>query len=301
MILHSSQLHRLIALLVTLLVLFILILLRSPLARAQPSTLYLTDAPVWLHYFCDSSETDPNGSVSLQGAHCYQNLTVPNGAALTVTAKNSFSGSPQNVPIGAFFAYVSGSCTIAGTINAAAIITSNGNGGGAGGGGGGGSTATGGNGADSDIFGSASVTRVAAGAFGGAAGQNGSSGTSPQSGSQKAIWGRAFILGSLGGSFGGKGGGSANGGSGGGGVVLVCGSISFTGVINANGGNGAAGSGGTGGGGGGGGGVVLIASPNYLADSGSININGGLGGLGGSGAGNGGNGGNGWAKQFFLQ
>ena len=30
------------------------------------------DAPTWLHYFCDGSEVDPNGSVSLQGAHCYQ-------------------------------------------------------------------------------------------------------------------------------------------------------------------------------------------------------------------------------------
>ncbi len=276
-------------------------LLYPALVQAQPSTLYLTDAPVWLHYFCDATETDPNGSASVQGAHCYQNLTVSSGATLTVTSKNSYSGSPQNVPIGAFLAYVSGTCTIAGTINAAAIITSNGNGGGAGGGGGGGSTVAGSNGADSDIFGSASVTRVAAGAFGGAPGQNGSNGTSPQPSSQKAIWGRAFILGSLGGSFGGKGGGGASGGSGGGGVLLVCGAINFTGAINASGANGPNGAGSVGGGGGGGGGVVLMASPNYLANSGSVSVYGGLGGLGGSGAGNGGNGGNGWAKQFFLQ
>ncbi len=31
-------------------------------AKAQPTTLYLTDAPVWIHYFCDGSEPDPNGS-----------------------------------------------------------------------------------------------------------------------------------------------------------------------------------------------------------------------------------------------
>ncbi len=139
--------------------------------------------------------------------HCYQNLTVPSSATLTVTAKYSTSGTPQNVPIGALMAFVSGACTIAGTINAAAIITSNGNGGGAGGGGGGGSTIAGSNGADSDVFGSASVTRVAAGAFGGAIGQSGGNGTSPQPASQKAIWSKAPTLGSLGGSFGGKGGG----------------------------------------------------------------------------------------------
>ena len=282
---------------------FAFFLLHARYAEAQPTTLYLTDAPVWLHYFCDGSEPDPNGSTSVQGMHCYQNLTVPSGATLTVTAKNSTSGTPQNVPIGALMAFVSGACSIAGTINAAAIITSNGNGGGAGGGGGGGSTIAGSNGADSDVFGSASVTRVAAGAFGGAIGQSGGNGTSPQPSSQKAIWSKALTLGSLGGSFGGKGGGnsSTNGGGGGGGVMLVCGSISFTGSINASGANGFAGSGGIGGGGGGGGGVVLLASPNYLADSRAIVVSGGVGGLGGSGAGNGGNGGNGWFKEFSLQ
>ncbi len=188
-------------------ILIVCALLCPSSAEAQPSTLYLTDAPIWIHYFCDGSESDPNGSARVQGMHCYQNLTVPSGATLTVTAWYSTSGTPQNVPTGALMAFVSGACTIAGTINAAALITSSGNGGGAGGGGGGGSTIAGSKGADSDVFGSASVTRVAAGAFGGAVGQNGGNGTSPQPASQKAIWSKAPTLGSLDGSFVGNGGG----------------------------------------------------------------------------------------------
>ena len=82
---------------------------------------------------------------------------------------------------------------------------------------------------------------------------------------------------------------------------LICGSVNFTGAISASGSNGAVGTGSAGGGGGGGGGVVLIVSPNYVADSGTISVNGGTGGHGGAGAGNGGNGGNGWFRQFQLQ
>jgi hypothetical protein len=44
-----------------------------------------------------------------------------------------------------------------------------------------------------------------------------------------------------------------------------------------------------------------MASPNYLAKSGTVAVAGGVGGLGGAGAGNGGSGGNGWFKQFTLQ
>jgi hypothetical protein len=47
--------------------------------------------------------------------------------------------------------------------------------------------------------------------------------------------------------------------------------------------------------------VVLLVSPNYLADSGTINVDGGSGSVGVSGTGSGGNGGNGWSKQFQLE
>lgn len=273
-------------------------------AHAQPTSLYLTDAPTWLHYFCDNSEPDPNGSVSIQGAHCYQTLTVPSGATLTVTAIASDWGAPQNMPLGAFFAFVSGACTIAGTINSNNLIFISGNGGGSGGAGGGASaTYSSTNGSDSALFGSASSVRAAFGAAAVGPGLSGGNGVQPSAATQKFVVDDALSLGGLGGANGGTGGGSPGGasGKGGGGVALVCGSINFTGAITANGGNGASGGGGSGGGGGGGGGVVLTVTPSYLANTGTISVNGGSGGLGGSGAGNGGNGGNGWSRQIQLQ
>jgi hypothetical protein len=273
-------------------------------AHAQPTSLYLTDAPTWLHYFCDSSEPDPDGSVSVQGAHCYQSLTVPSGATLTVTAISSDWGAPRNMPLGAFLAFVSGACTIAGTINSSNVIFVPGNGGGSGGAGGGASsTYPGSSGDDSALFGSASSVRAAFGAAGAGVGLSGGNGATPSAATQKFVVGDALSMGALGGGNGGLGGGkpATASGNGGGGVVLVCGSINFTGSIIATGGNGASGSGDAGGGGGGGGGVVVMASPSYTADTGTISANGGLGGLGGAGAGNGGNGGDGWSKQLQLQ
>lgn len=287
---------------------FALVLLSATMAlarssAAQPTSLYLTDAPTWLHYFCDGSEPDPDGSLTVQGAHCYQNLTVPASATLSVSAVTSKSGVPQDVPVGAFFAFVSGACTIAGTINSNAINPLEGNGGGSGGGGGGSPSDSGNVGADGTLMGSASSVRAAGGGAGGGAGNSGANGTGPSVGTQIFVVGDALALGEFGGSTGGPGGGkpSAAAGLGAGGVALICGSLSFTGVISANGGSGAAGSGTGGGGGGGGGGVVLTVSPNYLANSGTIAVNGGSGGLGAGGAGNGGSGGNGWFKQFVLQ
>jgi hypothetical protein len=273
-------------------------------ASAQPSNLDLNDAPTWLHYFCDGSEVDPNGSVAIQGAHCYQNLTVPSDATLNVTAVTSDSNKgPQDTPVGAFFAFVSGLCRIAGTIDSSGINLSCGNGGGAGGAGGGASSRySGANGTDSQLFGNGSSTRVAAGGHGAGIGLSGGSGAAPSAATQKFVVGDALSLGELGGSSGGVGGGNPPiaSGKGGGGIALICGSVNFTGAIRANGSDGAPGEG-RGGGGGGGGGVVLIVSPNYVADSGTISVNGGAGGHGGAGAGNGGKGGKGWFRQFQLQ
>jgi hypothetical protein len=270
-------------------------------AAAQTS-LFLTDAPVWAHYFCDSSEPDPKGSTSLQGTHCYPSLTVPSGATLTVTNLLSGSGAPADSPRGALLALVNGPCTIAGTIAASASNTGYSNGGGSGGGGGGSSTQVGAAGLRSMVFGNLSFLTVAAGGTAGSKSGSGGAGASPTAASQQWVWNVGAAFGVLGGSSGGTGGvgsgGAAVGGKGGGGVALVCSTISFTGAVRVNGGTGAAGASSGGGGGGGGGGVVLMAAHSYSSNSGTISVGGGAG---GTGAGAGGSGGAGWFKQFTLQ
>ncbi len=282
----------------------LLLIFAATRAFAQNSLL-LTDAPAWTHYLCDSSEADPGGSASLQGLHCYSNLTVPTGSTLTITNLLSASGTPQDTPRGALFAFVSGTCTIDGTINARASNTGYANGGGSGGGGGGASSAAAGqSGLNSTLFGSGGILSAAPGGSGGQAGAQGAAGSTPTTNTQRFIWNLGITLGVFGGSAGGTGGsvggGAASGGSGGGAVVLVCGSIDFSGSIDVSGGAGATGSQGGGGGGGGGAGVVLMAASNYLGDSGAILLSGGSGGPGDSGAGSGGMGGAGWSKQFTF-
>ncbi|HLW71486.1 MAG TPA: hypothetical protein VKS22_12790 [Candidatus Binataceae bacterium] len=282
-----------------------LILLLIAVRRAVAQTsLFLTDAPLWTHYLCDSSEPDPNGSASLQGLHCYPSLTVPGGATLTVTNLLSAAGAPQNSPRGALLAFVNGPCSVLGTINATASNTGYSNGGGSGGGGGGAAANAGQVGLFSAVFGNGAFVTTAAGGLGGKAELSGAAGSSPTLSSQKWIWNTGLALGVPGGSSGGAGGigqgVAAGGGAGGGAVVLVCATIDFEGTINVNGGAGATGSQGGGGGGGGGGGLVMMAAPSYTANSGTVNLDGGAGGAGDSGAGAGGGGGNGWFKQFTL-
>lgn len=305
-----------------LIILLALILLGGRLASAQTEPLLLSDAPVWAHYFCDSSEPDPNGSATLQGAHCYPSLTVPAGATITITDTHATPTASDNLPRGEWLAFVDGPCTIAGTIKASSINYEYANGGGAGGGGGGAAANnTGVQGDDSNMFGGAnyvvtgtaynnpdySVIHAAAGGAAGAIGQAGGIGTTPTLASQKWSWmlGDQLTLSGAAGGAGGKGttaGGA--GGYGGGGVVLVCAaSINFTGTIDVSGSNGMPGPSGSinaGGGGGGGGGVVLMATSNYIATSGTIIQNGGAGGAAQAGAGNGGNGGAGWSKMFLF-
>ncbi len=291
-------------------------------AAAQSGPLLLSDAPGWAHYFCDSSEPDPNGSATLQGAHCYPSLTVPSGATITITDTHATPTASDNLPRGEWLAFVNGPCTIAGTIKASSINYEYANGGGSGGGGGGAAANISGiRGDDSNMFGGAnyvvtgttynnpdfSVIHAAAGGSAGAIGQNGGIGTTPTSASQKWSWMLGDQL-TLSGAAGGPGGnGTSAGGSGGyggGGVVLVCAnSINFTGTIDVSGANGLPGpadSINAGGGGGGGGGVVLMATSSYVANSGTIILNGGIGGSAQSGAGSGGNGGAGWSKQFLF-
>jgi hypothetical protein len=275
---------------------------------AQPvsaqTSLFLTDAPAWTHYLCDSSEADPNGSASLQGTHCYQSLTVPSGSTLTITNTLSGAGFSQDSPRGALFAFVNGPCVIRGAITAIPGNIAYSDGGASGGEGGASSSGSGQPGLFSAAFGSGGMVAAAAGGLGGTIATGGAPGTTPTIATQKWVWNTGVALGVLGGAAGGAGAiGSvaAAGGLGGGGVLLVCNSIDFEGTISVAGGTGANGSQGGGGGGGGGGGVVLMAAHTYTVNSGVITLNGGAGGTGDSGAGAGGPGGAGWSKMFTLK
>jgi hypothetical protein len=288
------------------------------------------DAPSVYHYLGDGSEADPavfananctgpgapvaccsnsgtgtcNNTQTIQGVHNYANLTVGSGATLTVGATGSTAGSPQDMPQREFVARVQGTCTIAGTIAANNKCASDGCGGGGAGGSGGSGAANSTASKDSTwgFNGAASVAGIIV-AKGGTASSSGAgnNGDAPTTNSQIYVRADPFmgILGGAGGSTGGSSGGSA--GSGGAGVVLICGTINFTGTVNANGGAGAAGGSSTGGGGGGGGGVVIMAARTYSANSGSITVTHGNGGGAGTGTSfAGGNGADGWSKQFTL-
>ena len=285
----------------------------------------LFDAPAWAHYFCDSSEPDPNGGLSgIQGVHCYPSLTIPSGKTVTVTNLDATTTDSPNQPRGEWLVYVDGDCTIAGTIKASALNLTWADSGASGGGGGsgGGSTGTAGvAGYPTNGFGAGpslitmrptmapdlNQIHVAAGGTGGTGGAGGAAGSTPSLSSRKwtGLTADQLVLGGSGGGAGGAGSSAGGlGGAGGGGVILLCAdSIRFTGTIDVSGASGKAGVSGSspsGGGGGGGGGVVLMASAEYLANSGSIVVNGGAGGTALAGSGSGGAGGNGWSKQFTL-
>ena len=106
----------------------------------------------------------------------------------------------------------------------------------------------------------------------------------------------------------GGGGGAANdgtggvGGTGGGFFVILCDSLDFTGTINANGVEGGDPSGGTdnSGGGGGGGGGVLLGYRKLIANTGTINVNGGAAGAAGGVGDAGGAGAAGYSNVFAM-
>jgi hypothetical protein len=270
------------------------------------------DAPAWMRWLGDASESDPNGNVSLQGVHYYGNFTIPSGSTLTISNTASTTSNSADIPQGAAVIFATGTCTIAGTVAGNGLNSSLvGNGGGAGGGGGGAqATNAGVVGKGSQFFGpGGTVVLAAAGALG-AVGAAGGNGLTPSASAIKylAQWvmGSGQPMGAPGGAGGNGTSSGGTGGSGGGSLVLVCGTISYpaTGAINLNGsagGNGVAGANNSGGGGGGGGGFVLMAARSYSSNTGTTNVSGGIGGsAGGAGAGTGGTGGNGWSKQFTL-
>ena len=149
------------------------------------------------------------------------------------------------------------------------------------------------------------IWRLRQAGAGGKPALSGGAGATPTAATQKWIWNTGQAFGVLGGSIGGTGGvgtgSAAVGGNGGGGVVLICETINFTGTVKVNGGAGAGGKQSGGGGGGGGGGVVIMAARTYTSNAGVVVSNGGAGGVGGSTAGAGGPGKSGWFKQFTLQ
>ena len=263
---------------------------------AQPQT---SATPEWLRFLGDGSL----GAYSCTSGTCvfgdekwFSSFNVSAGATLVTTATN-----------GPIIVRSPGACTVAGTISnsvntGAGGITVAGDFGGAGGGGGGGTLAGHGNKA---TVGDAGIPIVNGGPPGAAGGGNGGAGGTPVPAQYRMLLsGGTFwpVGGGQGGSGGGTGGGV--GGNGGGPVILVCDSITFTGTIDVSGAPGAASSANnTGAGGGGGAGYVIFSAVSYPANSGTINLAGGVGGScnGHTGCGTGGNGGNGWSVAITIK
>jgi hypothetical protein len=284
---------------------FLLVLLTLAIhsrAAAQTSV-----TPGWLGWLGDGSEGDYSclaGTCALSGEHWVTSFTVPSG----ITVVNTTANSPIVVRS-------TGACTINGTVSNSpntsdgAGINFNGDFGGAGGGGGGGASfalVQGQNGRGTVGIGG---LPIANGGSGGSSGGTGGLGQSVDPGQYHQILsGGSFWP--VGGAAGGQGGCNGHGkcggigGNGGGPVILICGSINFTGTIDVSGGNGApAPINYTGAGGGGGGGYVIFSALSYSANSGTINVNGGnSGGCGANtGCGGGGAGGSGFTYTQTIQ
>lgn len=267
---------------------------------ASPTTFGSGAVPGFLQYFGDGSEGAQNctsGTCNVCGEHWYSSLSISSGAQLSET--NLWCGNGPTI------IRVKGLCTIAGNLNASltvpgtAFVAIGGTSpmlSPAGGGGGG--TAAGGAGNAPGY-----ATGGAAGAAGGGAG-----------GTPAALlpYLQKFFLagdnygptqsGSWAGGVGGTGGSSGGGGGGGGGaIILVCGSINFTGTITVAGQAGANSPGNNqGAGGGGGGGMIVVRSPIWTANTGTIIVAGGAGGTCGAftGCGAGGTGGAGFSAIY---
>ncbi len=262
-----------------------------------PTPPAITTVPGWLQYLGTGTEgSNLTASGTMSGSHYYVNFTVPFGNTVTV---NSNTG---------LVIHATGTCTIAGTINANGTVSAQNAFNAASGGGGGGGAAAGTAGTAGFVF-YASVGGVTGGGTAGTlTGGTGGNGTAAIAAYQQMILNGGTTGGiGLGGSNGGAGGSSGPaGGFGGQGVVFMCASVtgtdgSHTGTINANGANGGASTGnGVGSSGGGAGGVVILSSQAAIATPPTITTAGGTGGTCGafSTCGVGGNGGAGWSAVF---
>ena len=253
----------------------------------------------WLEFVGDGSDgpySCASGSCNLGGEHWFSSFNVATGAKVVP--------SGPNTPL---VVRSTGSCTVAGTIsNSGGSVGNSGEGdfGGGGGGGGGGTAA--GSGGQFNV-GDAAIEIVSGGS--GGAGGGGNGGAAGTVGSPAPAQYRLLLSGGtpwpVGGGAGGRGGSAGGaGGLGGAPVILVCQSITFTGMIDVSGGAGAASPGsGAGAGGGGGGGYVILAAPSYSANTGTINTAGGPGGgacSSNSNCGSGGAGGSGWSVAITI-
>ena len=235
----------------------------------------ITATPPWLMYLgngADGANTSASGN--MYGDRYFTNFTVPYGNTVTV---NNSAG---------LTIHATGTCTIAGTINANAAGSQYGYGGGPGGGGGGG-TAAGTAGGASLLLPGTSVTLSAGGTAGALTGGAGGTSSALNSYAQRLIFGANATEGQfLNGGYGGAGGstGGANGIPGNG-VTLICAALtgtdgSHTGIINVSGGAGGnAAASNTGSGGGGGGGVVLLSSHTAVGTWPTVYVAGGGGAL----------------------
>jgi hypothetical protein len=271
----------------------------GPGSGSQPSTispnavkysmLKQSSANAWLTWPGDGSLGAGNCSTAqAPGEYWYSSFTV--------TLGNTCSTSG----VGPLIIRATGVCTIAGTLSNNATNNS-GSAEWGGSGGGGGFGAANGTAGGSITYGT--ITTMRAGGAAGTSGNPGGTGGTTSTAQQSVLLSGASMGWLRGGSGGGAGGSSGGvGGNGGGTIVLVCGSINFTGTISANGGNGVNGGSNTGGGGGGGGGIVITATPTYAANTGTLSVTSGSGGLIGTGTSTaGGAGGAGWTKQITIQ
>lgn len=192
-------------------------------------------------------------------------------AGNTCTVNFSGSGLPLEV-------HATGACTIAGKILADGANKGGSNGGagdgGASGGGGGGGSAAGSSASTNNL--SVYSAAQSGGASSGGAGPNGAALSTTQQ-RWSYHWPRAMYTG---GSRGGTGGSSGpSGGGGGQGILFVCGSINFSGVIDVSGAAGASSTGNSmGSSGGGGGGYVILIGRDSITNTGTLIVAGGQGG-----------------------
>jgi len=244
----------------------------APASALNPST------PPWLQYLgngADGANTNAGGNMS--GEYYYTNFTVPYGNTVTV---NYSSG---------LIVHATGTCTIAGTIeaNGATAGARSGypiNSSGGGGSGGGASAGT----AGQPFYVALSAGTSGNGLAGAVSGGNGTNGGPAVTGYKRTFLGQGdgqdgqFAYGG-GGKQGANSGGAA--GNGGAPAILMCASITgtdgtHTGIIDASGGYGAPpAANSTGAGSGGGGGVVVLSSQAAVATWPSIYTAGGPGGL----------------------
>jgi hypothetical protein len=219
-------------------------------------------SPQWLQYLGNGSGgSNTTASGNMSGEYIYVNFTVPYGNTVTV---NSSSG---------LTIHATGTCTIAGTINAYAGAPSAAYGGSSGGGGGGGTAA---GTAASNVYAmlGSSASVAPGGTAGAASGGAGGTGSSASATTWQKIWTNAnptdglYMTGTSGGQGGSSGGAGGNAGDA---VNLTCGAITgtdgtHTGTINVSGQPGTpAATNSTGSGGGGGGGTVILSSQKAVS------------------------------------